>query len=179
MDGRNSRMETTLGTLTMIFSGWNKLMSKVTRNYSIMYSFEPDQMSIGSAQSKELTSQNVFYIQTSLLYTNENRQRMLRVHNYGVRTSKDLTDVYSHIDYQTLLTSMMRKKLSGFVSQLPLIDIQLEIINDLKKMFKGISAQTSSDYQSTILPFIALGFLGILKCSIFQAHYINNCKLIS
>lgn len=172
-------MGITSETLSMIFSEWNKLMSLLTRNYTIMYSFEPDHLNMGGAQSKEWNSQNVFYIQTSLLYTNENRQRMLRVHNYGVKTSKDLTEIYSNIDYHAVLTSMIKKKLSGFISQLPLIDLQLETINDFKKVFKGIAAQTSSEYQSSILPFVALGFLGVLKCSIFQAHYINNCKFIS
>lgn len=143
-----------------------------------MYTFDPDHLNIGMG-SKDCTTQPVFYIQTSLLYTNEARQRLLRVHNYSLKISKDLSEVYGGMDYQTVVASVIRKKLPNFVSQLPLIDIQLEIINDFKKLFKGIAGQTTTHFQSSVLPYLALGFLGILKSSVFQAHYINNCLINS
>lgn len=143
-----------------------------------MYTFEPDNLNMGVG-AKDVSNQSVFYIQTSLLYTNENRQRLLRVHNYSVKVTKDQNEVYGGMDYQTVIASLIRKKLPSFVSQLPLIDIQLEIINEFKKLFKGIAGQTSTEFQSSILPYLALGFIGILKSSVFQAHYINNCQIIS
>lgn len=143
-----------------------------------MYTFEPDNFNIG-LNAKDVSNQNTFFIQTSLLYTTESRQRMLRIHNYGVRMSKDQTEIYSAIDYQSVIASLLKRKIPNFISQIALIDIQLEIINDFKKAFKSIAGQTSSDLQSTTLPFLALGFLGVLKCSILQSHYINNCGLIS
>jgi hypothetical protein len=141
-----------------------------------MYQFEPDPQNQAASARQ---AANAFYIQTSLLYTNEARHRMLRVHNYCVKTARDLGEVYGAIDYQTLVTAVIRKKLPSFISQVPLIDIQLEVINEFKKIFKGIAAQTSADFQSGILPYLALGFLGVLKSTVFQAHYINNCELIS
>lgn len=143
-----------------------------------MYSFEPDTFNIG-LNSKDISNQSVFYIQTSLLYTNEARQRLLRVHNYSVRISPNAGEVYGHLDYQTVVASIVRKKIPCFVSQLPLIDIQLEIINDFKKLFKGLAGNTTTDFQGSVLPYLALGFLGMLKSSVFQAHYINNCTLTS
>lgn len=143
-----------------------------------MYVFEPDNFTVGPA-NKDPQAQSMFFLQTSLLYTSENRQRMSRIHNYAVRTSKDLNEVYSSVDYQVLVASILRRKLPNFVSQLPLIDIQLEVINDFKKAFKAIASQTSSETQSSLLPYLALGFLGVLKSPVFQAHYINNCELRS
>ena len=153
-------------------------MSALIRNYTIMYTFEPDNNNL-SVSSKDVGNQAVFYIQTSLLFTNESRQRMLRVHNYSVKMSREPVEIYGAMDYQSVLTAILRRKLSSFVSQMPLIDIQLETINDFKKLFKSISAQTSSEFQQRMLPYIALGFLGVLKSSVFQAHYINNCILRS
>lgn len=153
-------------------------MSGLTRNYSIMYAFEPDNLNLGVG-GKDYSSQSSFYVQTSLLYTNEARQRMLKVHNYSVKTSRDTGEIYGAIDYPTLVTAIVRKKLPSFISSVPLIDIQLEMINEFKKLFKGIAGQTSADFQSHILPYLALGFLGVLKSSVFQAHYINNCELTS
>ena len=162
----------------MIYCEWNSSMSTLTRNYTIMYTFEPDTNTIG-LNSKDVGNQAVFYIQTSLLFTNESRQRMLRVHNYSIKMSRDPVEIYGAMDYQSVLTAILRRKLSSFVSQVPLIDLQLEAITDFKKLFKSIAAQTSSDFQERMLPYIALGFLGVLKSSVFQAHYINNCLLIS
>lgn len=150
----------------------------MTRHYSILYTFEPDNHNLGTG-GKDFASQSSFYIQTSLLYTNESRHRMLRVHNYCLKTSRDVGEIYGAIDYQTLVAAIIRKKLPAFISQIPLIDVQLEVINEFKKIFKGIAAQTSADFQSNTLPFLALGFLGVLKSTVFQAHYINNCEVIS
>lgn len=143
-----------------------------------MYQFEPDPTVIGTS-AKDFGSQNAFHIQTSLLYTNESRQRMLRVHNYAVKSSRDVGDIYASIDPQTLISAMVRRKLSSFVSTIPLIDIQLEMVNEFKRVFKGVASQTSAELQGQLLPHLALGFLGVLKSPVFQAHYINNCEIRS
>ena len=122
---------------------------------------------------------NRFYVQTSLLYTNEKRQRLIRVHNYMVPASNTLAEVYSAIDFQTLLAALVRKNLTQYISARPLPDIQQEIISQFKKIFTGISAQTSTTVQEQLLSYLALGFLGILKHIVYQAQYINNCILKS
>lgn len=142
-----------------------------------MYEFEPDNLSLTAA--KDAGAQSFFYVQTSLLYTNEQRQRLLRIHNYCVKTSRDAGEIYGALDYQAVVAAIVRKKLPSFVSQVPLIDIQLEAISDFKKLFKGLASQTSADFQGATLPFLALAFLGLLKSTVFQAHYINNCGLSS
>lgn len=143
-----------------------------------MYQFEPDPTALGTA-AKDFAGQSAFYVQTSLLYTNDARQRMLRVHNYAVRSSRDPSDIYGSLDPQTLVAAMVRRKLPSFVSTVPLIDIQLELVNEFKRVFKGVAAQTSAELQGQLLPHLALGFLGVLKSTVFQAHYINNCELSS
>ena len=104
---------------------------------------------------------------------------MLRVHNYVAAVSSSISSVYSAIDFQTLVAAFVRKNLTQYVSTRPLPDIQIDIINQFKKIFAGISAQAPQAVQQELLPYLALGFLGVLKQPIFQAHYLNNCKVIS
>lgn len=104
---------------------------------------------------------------------------MLRVHNYVIPVSQTVGAVYTNIDFQVLLAAMVRKNLTQYVSTRPLPDIQLDIINQFKKVFTGIAAQTPVSVQQELLPYLGLGFLGILKQPIFQAQYINNCELNS
>ena len=157
---------------------WSKLTSRLIRNYSILYNFEPDN-NPAITNAKTVSQANTFFIQTSLLYTNDKRQRMLRVHNYVIPASQALGSVYSNIDFQVLLAALVRKNITQYVSTRPLPDIQLDIINQFKKIFAGIAAQTPVSVQQELLPYLGLGFLGILKQPVFQAHYINNCELIS
>ena len=58
-------------------SQYNDLLriQHIDENYAVLYTFESD-------NDKIPKQQDFFYIQTSLLYTNENRMRMIRVHNY-------------------------------------------------------------------------------------------------
>lgn len=104
---------------------------------------------------------------------------MLRVHNFVAPVADSIVSVYSAIEFQALLSALVRKNLSQFVSTRPLPDIQLDVINQFKKIFTAIAAQTPASTQETLLPYLAAGFLGILKTPIFQAHYLNNCKLSS
>lgn len=149
-------------------------MSKLNSNYSILYTFDPEDSKL------QLDGpQNRFYIQTSLLYTNERRQRLIRVHNYAIRITDQLKDVYNAINYQVVLATVMRQNMAQYCSLRPFVDIQIDITNTMKKIFAGIAHQSSHKIQEEILPYLALGFLGILKNIVFQAQYINNCKLIS
>ena len=163
-----------LAQRSMICLDFSKLMSKIIRNYSILYTFEPD-----DSQTQLDGPQNHFYIQTSLLYTNEKRQRLIRVHNYALKITDKLKEVYNNINYQAILASVMRQNLSQFSSLRPFVDIQIDITNTMKKVFVGMAHNSSHKTQEEILPYIALGFLGILKNIVYQAQYINNCKLKS
>lgn len=148
-------------------------MSKLSRNYTILYVIEPDL----SKPDLNNLKQDFFYLQTSLLYTNDQRQRVIRVHNSVIRISDYISEVYSAINYQALLSCVMRMNLVQFCSLKPFTDIQIELTNIMKKIFAGISHNTPTTYQTELLPYLALGFLGILKNMVFQAQYINNCEL--
>ena len=149
-------------------------MSKIISNYSILYTFAPEdsQVQLESPQTR-------FYIQTSLLYTNEKRQRLIRIHNYALRVTDQVKEVYNAINYQAVLATVMRQNLAQFCSLKPFVDIQIDITNTMKKIFAGIAHNTNYKVQEELLPYLALGFLGILKNIVFQAQYINNCNLTS
>jgi len=149
-------------------------MSNFISNYSILYTFESD-----DSQMKLDGPQNKFYIQTSLLYTNEKRQRLIRIHNYALKITDQLKEVYNNINYQAVLATTMRQHMVLFNSLRPFIDIQIDITNSMKKLFTSIAHHANHKIQEELLPYLALGYLGIMKSIVFQAQYINNCKFIS
>ena len=117
-------------------------MSKIISNYTILYIFEPDDSTI-----QVDGSQSRFYIQTSLLYTNERRQRLIRVHNYALKITDQLKEVYNNINYQALLATVMRQNMSQFSSLRPFVDIKIDITNTMKKIFAGIAHHSSHKVQ--------------------------------
>ena len=141
-----------------------------------MYCIEPD---TNVQQSSIKSDKNFFFIQTSLLYTNDQRQRLIRVHNIIVPVSDYLSEIYSAVNYQALLSCVVRRTLVQFCSTKPFTDIQIDLTNVMKRIFAGISHNTSTANQTEVLPYLALGFLGVLKNMVFQAQYINNCRITS
>lgn len=45
---------------------------------------------------------HVVFIQVSFLYTNSNRERVLRIINHGVKVSNSLSEIYENCDYVVL-----------------------------------------------------------------------------
>ena len=56
----------------------------------------------------------------------------------------------------------------NIVSKISLVDLQIELVNEIKKYFTGTAMNTSDDFQINTLPYIALGFLGLLKNIVYQ-----------
>ena len=101
--------------------------SVVDENYTFMIEFSPGQGCFTSSQT--------FGLQLSFLYTNENRERMLRVVNHAVRVSSNIQDIVQAIDSQTITNALFKKYLTQFYQQTPLVDINMSIFNSAKKIF--------------------------------------------
>lgn len=70
---------------------------------------------------------------------------------------------------------MIYRKLSvQIVSKTSLVDIQTELISTLRKLFQTLAHFTSPEFQEEHLPYLALGFLGLLKHVVYQGQYITN-----
>lgn len=138
-----------------------------------MYTFEEDS---SQAQDTLKNEEQYFFLQTSLLYTNENRQRRIRVHNYVLPTTSKNEEIYESINIQTTLSTVLKQNIVKLLSKTSLIDLQIELVNQMKLIFTKISQKTNLDFQSENLPYLAMGFLGLLKNIVFQGQYINNFK---
>lgn len=127
--------------------------------------------------------------QTSLLYTNNAKQRILRVHNYAVPVSFNESDIFAGLDYQSTVCMFVKKHISQMSSQIPLADINKETTNKFKSLMKIIASSTNQITQSELIPYLSLALLGIHKHLIFRAQdydksqnsiidYINWLKII-
>lgn len=153
----------------------NDLMrpEQVDENYSVFFLFEEEDK---TSENKPKVGKDTFYIQTSLLYTNSKRQRMIRVHNYCLPISSRLKKVYEAMDYQAVTSALVRQSAADFLESKPLPDMQIDLVNRMKKLFAGISQSTSPDFQVENLPYLTVAFLGVLKSDALLAKYINNFK---
>lgn len=149
---------------------------QVDENYSVLFLFEDESK---TAEKKGRAGKDLFYIQTSLLYTNAKRQRTIRVHNYCIPLTNQLKKTYEALDYQATSAALLRISMQDFPENKPLGDMQIDLANHMKKMFSGISMNTSSEFQAEVLPYLTVAFLGILKSDVLLAKYVNNCNLIS
>lgn len=58
---------------------------------------------VASPPKNHLIEENhVVFIQVSFLYTNSNRERVLRIINHGVKVSNNLSEIYENCDYVVL-----------------------------------------------------------------------------
>jgi hypothetical protein len=137
-----------------------------------MYTFEKD-----DSYTKTLNNdQEYFFLQTSLLYTNDKRQRRIRVHNYVLPTTSKINEIYETMDVQTTLAAILKQNIVKILSKVSLVDLQIELVNQIKLILSKISHTTSLDFQTEVLPYFAMGFLGLLKNIVFQGQYINNFR---
>lgn len=148
-------------------------VQNIDENYSIMYTFEPDDSNM---DLKNKNDSEYFFLQTSLLYTNENRQRRIRVHNYVLPTTSKNSEIYESLNIQTTLSTVLKQNLVKILSKTSLVDLQVELINQMKLIFSKIAHKTDLQFQTDNLPYLAMGFLGLLKNIVFQGQYINNFK---
>lgn len=101
---------------------------------------------------------------------------MIRVHNYCLPISSRLKKVYEAMDYQAVTSALVRQSAADFLESKPLPDMQIDLVNRMKKLFAGISQSTSPDFQVENLPYLTVAFLGVLKSDALLAKYINNFK---
>ena len=143
--------------------------SVVDENYTFMIEFSPGQGCFTSTQT--------FALQLSFLYTNENRERMLRVVNHAVRVSNNIQEVVQGIDSQTITNALMKKYLSQFYQQTALVDINMSIFNAAKKIFlqyQQLCAKQVSEEVEDASAFMPQQVLGLMKHPIFCMENMNT-----
>lgn len=62
---------------------------------------------------------------------------------------------------------IFKQEMVNIVSKISLVDLQIELVNQVKKYFSGTALNSSDEFQINTLPYIALGFLGLLKNIVF------------
>ena len=89
--------------------------SVVDENYSFMVEFYPKQGATISG--------NTFAMQISFLYTNDKRERMLRVINHACKLKALSGDCYASLDANTLTEVLFKKHMQRIYEQVALADI--------------------------------------------------------
>lgn len=74
-------------------------------NYTVLFIFEEEAKSVDNRPNPK---KDVFFIQTSLLYTNHRQQRVIRVHNYCIPLTTRAEEVYQALDYQAVTAALVR-----------------------------------------------------------------------
>lgn len=143
-------------------------------NYTFMVEFSPSQNSVIAG--------NTFALQVSFLYTNEKRERILRVVNHCAKLSNNIADVMGSVDYATLTNTLFKKYLTQFYQSTPLIDINMTLLNQAKKIYSQYQQMCQKKIQEQgydALAWFPFQMLGVLKHPIFCMQNIAsyNCAV--
>jgi hypothetical protein len=164
-------------------SGWNKhafgnfftsnfsdllKVEGVDENYSLYYRFLPDKK-----RPPKRTS-NFFFIQTSLLFTDSRRRRLLKVSNYAVPIAPSPDHCYLGLDYQSAVCALFKESLIQLCTSKPLTDIQIELVSKFKSFLKQMCSYTDEDFQTEQMAFLGLAFLGFYKHDLFRAQHYSD-----
>lgn len=151
---------------TSNFSDLLKIES-IDENYSMFYRFSPDKKRPANCTS------NYFFVQTSLLFTDSRRRRLLRIHNVAVPFAQS-PSVYLGLDFQSVVCAFVKELLIQLCSSKPLTDISIELVSRFKSQLKQMCQSTAEDFQAEQMAFLGLAFLGISKLLIFRAQHFSN-----
>ena len=113
--------------------------SAVDDSYSFMVEVYPKQGATISG--------NTFGLQVSFLYTNEKRERMLRVINHSSKLGHNAGDCYAGIDATTLTEVLFKKHMSRIYEQVPLADINKGFLDHAKKIYSSYHQQAHKRIQ--------------------------------
>ena len=142
----------------------------VDENYSMFYKFSPD-----PKRPPNQTS-NFFFIQTSLLFTDSRRRRLLRINNYAVPMAVQSPEIYMGMDYQSTTCGLVKQSIIQMCSAKPLTDIQIELVSKFKAILKQMCIGTDQDYQADQMAFMGLAFLVVYKNLVFRAQHYTDYK---
>lgn len=140
----------------------------VDENYSLYYRFQPDKKRPPSSTA------NFFFVQTSLLFTDSRRRRLLKVSNYAVPISPDPAHCYMGLDYPAAVCGLFKESLIQLCSSKPLTDIQIELVSKFKSFLKQMCALTDQSFQEEQMAYLGLAFLGLYKHDIFRAQHFSD-----
>ena len=117
---------------------------------------------------------NFFFIQTSLLFTDSRRRRLLRINNVAIPITSRASDIYLGMDYSASICAFTKELLIQLCSAKPLNDIQIELISRFKSILKQMCQGTDSEFQTEQMSYMGLAFLGIFKLLIFRAQHYSD-----
>jgi len=143
--------------------------SVVDENYSFMVEFWP--------KTGNIISGTTFAMQISFLYTNEKRERMLRIINHATKLSGAATGVYGGIDSSTVTEALFKKYLTQFYQATPLMDINMQMLNHAKKIFKDYHTHAAKKIQEDgfdALERFPFMMLGVMKHAIYCMQALNS-----
>jgi hypothetical protein len=140
----------------------------VDENYTFMVEFTPN-------QNANLTG-HTFSMQISFLYTNERRERMLRVMNHTTKLGP-LSAVLCGLDSDVLTEVLFKRSLQHFYSSTPLLDINSAMLSNAKKIYQQYHQHAGKKIEQQgygNLDRFPFQMLGVMKHTIFCMQNISS-----
>lgn len=123
---------------------------------------------------------HVVFVQISFLYTNPNRERILRIINHGIKVSSNLGEIYENCDYVAIGNMIARKSLPMFWDgRYSLVDINNSVVQQAKKLYMYSNQVLKQEGKESPLVMLPMQTLGLLKHPIFNMHNLaSSCVLL-
>ena len=125
----------------------------------------------------EIARQDVFYLQTALLYTNIYGERRIRVINYGVPLTHLHQEIHEKADSQALGFLILRQALANLYKNGNMSKVRNDIISKTEQIISEVmNKKSQTQGQSQLMDSIAtlpMIILGLLKHPLFLETNIN------
>ncbi len=136
------------------------------------------QLTAASPPKGSLINQtHVLFMQVSFLYTNANRERILRIINHGVKVSPSVSEVFEACDYSVLANctrsspGLVRKAVPCFWDgRYSLVDINNSVVQAARKAYLQAAQIAKADGSESPLALLPMYTLGVLKHPVFNMH---------
>ena len=116
----------------------------------------------------EVAPSDVLYIQSALLYTTAKGERRIRIINYGIQLTDDLSDMRHHVDSQAIACSLMKKSLNSMYEASSLCQIRDELTTKASQIFLELAKTKFREEDLTEQNIVFLmSILGFLKHPLF------------
>lgn len=112
------------------------------------------------------------HIQSALLYTTQNGERRIRVHNYCIPLVVNIKNIFDYGDSNAISAFLARQMLYKMYKVSDLTEIRNQAIVRTKEILYA-SRKTNNDDVPDSLAALPMNMLGVLKHQIMCSHY---CK---
>ena len=116
----------------------------------------------------DVAKNKALYLQSALLYTTSQGERRIRVINYGIPLTSEISDVHANIDPQAIVCTLLRRTLEQLYLNPSLHAVREGFLTSARQIFTEVtrSKGKQEDLSESLVTF-SMAVLGTLKHPIF------------